>query len=145
MPEPDLTEHAGPVRVSVAAQLAPLWRHGRAGESGIDDLEAFAKGMTGYVAENLERFADPRGADVYVAVAVDRGSERAAHEYRSGHFVKEEDPGADPAGPLKRRARDLLSAMEETVGELYGLDRAEARCVMTDVSAFETGWWRTHD
>ncbi len=88
----------GPVRVSIVAQLDPLWRHGRAGESGIDDLKAFAQGMTGYVAENLGRFAGPRGADVFVAVAVDRDGETAAHEYRSGHFVLEA-AGASPVTP----------------------------------------------
>jgi hypothetical protein len=89
-PEPQ----PGPVRVSIVAQLDPLWRHGRAGQSGIDDLEAFAQGMTGYVAENLERFADPRGADVFVQVVIDRDGETGGHEYRSGHFLKEDAEGA---------------------------------------------------
>jgi hypothetical protein len=79
----------GPVRVSIAAQLDPLWRHGRAGQSGVDDIKAFAEGMTAYVAENLERFADPRGADVFVRLVVDRDGEHGGHEYRSGHFLKE--------------------------------------------------------
>jgi hypothetical protein len=88
-PEVDRARQPGPVRVSIAAQLDPLWRHGRAGESGVTDLEAFAQGMTAYIAENLERFADPRGADVFVRVVIDRDGETGGHEYRSGHFLGE--------------------------------------------------------
>jgi hypothetical protein len=80
---------AGPVKVSIAAQLDPLWRPDRVGRDGITDVRSFAEQMAAYVAENLERFAGPRGADVYVAVGVDRDGESAAHEYRSGHYVKE--------------------------------------------------------
>lgn len=92
MPDPatekaDPEKPSGPVRVSIIAQLDPLWRPDRVDQAGIADIGPFAKGMTAYVAENLERFAGPRGADVYVTVAVDRDGRTAAHEYRSGHFV----------------------------------------------------------
>lgn len=91
-------ETAGPVRVSIVAQLDPLWRHGRIGEAGITDVKLFAEQMAAYVAQNLERFADPRGADVFVQVVIDRDGESAGHAYRSGHFVKE-DAGAAPVTP----------------------------------------------
>lgn len=103
MSEPDPAARSGPVRVSVVAQLDPLWRHGRVGTGGIDDLEAFAQGMAGYIAENLERFADPRGADVFVQVVVDRDGETGGHAYRSGHFVKE---GGAPAAPVPPEGKD---------------------------------------
>ena len=95
-PETAPGQQPGPVRVSIVAQLEPLWRHGRAGEAGIPGIEDFAKGMTGYIAENLERFADPRGADVFVRVVIDRDGETAGHEYRSGRYVKE-TPAGEPA------------------------------------------------
>jgi hypothetical protein len=101
--EPVAEPRPGPVRVSFVAQLDPLWRHGRAGEYGIDDLEAFAKGMTAYIAENLERFADPRGADVFVRVVIDRDGETGGHEYRSGHFVLE--PGNESAQTAAAREK----------------------------------------
>jgi hypothetical protein len=91
----ELATDSKPVRVSIVAQLDPLWRHGRVGEAGITDVGEFARSMTAYVAENLERFADPRGADVYVAVSVDRDGEKAGHEYRSGRYV-----GAAPSAPV---------------------------------------------
>jgi hypothetical protein len=84
---------AGPVRVSIAAQLEPLWRTGRVGEAGIADVQLFAEQMTAYLAQNLEGFADPRGGDVFVAVSVQQGGESAGHEYRSGHYVKD-DPSS---------------------------------------------------
>jgi hypothetical protein len=87
---------AGPVRVSIAAQLGPLWRAGRTGE-GITDVKLFAAEMTAWVAQNLERFAGPRGGDVFVAVAVDRDGQGAAHEYRSGHYA--EAAGTAPVTP----------------------------------------------
>ena len=96
------TVKTGPIRISIAAQLDPIWRIGRAGEAGITDVRLFAEQMTAYVAENLERFADARGGDVFVAVAVDRGDDRAAHEYRSGRYVKED---AESSGCPPRRGR----------------------------------------
>lgn len=78
-----------PLRISIAAQLDPVWRTGRIGQPVHADVQAYAEQMTGYIAENLERFGEHRGADVYVAVSVQRGGETSAHEYRSGHYVKE--------------------------------------------------------
>ena len=95
-PETAPGQQPGPVRVSIAAQLDALWRTGRAGEAGITDVQLFAEQMTAYLAQNLEAFAGPRGADVYVAVSVDRPGERAGHEYRSGRYVKETGAG-EPA------------------------------------------------
>jgi len=75
--------------------LGPLWRHGRPGEPYDVDVEEYAHQMTGYLAQNLEGFADPRGGDVFVRVVVQRGEEQGGHEYRSGHFVKD---GSDEKG-----------------------------------------------
>jgi hypothetical protein len=88
---------AGAVRISIAAHLGPLWRTGRTGEAPITDVKLFAAEMTAWVAQNLERFAGPRGGDVFVAVAVDRDGQGAAHEYRSGHYA--EAAGAAPLAP----------------------------------------------
>lgn len=89
MSEPSPAAKSGSMRISIAAQLDPIWRHGRIGEGGTGDVKLFAEQMTAYLAQNLEGFADPRGGDVYVAVSVRQDGETAAHEYRSGHFVKE--------------------------------------------------------
>ncbi len=62
------------------------------------DLEKIAEDLTHYLVTNLERFGDPRGADLYVGLSVQRGGEKAGHEYRSGHYVRDgaapEEPGA---------------------------------------------------
>ena len=97
----------GPVRVSIAAQLDPLWRRGRTGECGPVDVKLFAEQMTAYLAQNLEGFADCRGGDVFVAVSVQQGGESAGHEYRSGHYVKDDPPltaGAEGSGPAETEA-----------------------------------------
>lgn len=79
---------AEPMQVSAAIQMEPLWKHGQAGERAFSgDLGEFTQSMAAYFAENLERFAAPRGADVFVVVTVKRGDEVKSHEYRSGHYV----------------------------------------------------------
>lgn len=85
----ELTSGPGPVTISVVAQLAPVWKVDRGGERGPEDLKLYTEQLTAYLAQNLERFADPRGADVFVAAVVQRDGETSAHEYRSGHFVKD--------------------------------------------------------
>jgi len=91
----------GPVPLTVYAVLilGPLWRHGRPGEAYDVDLEEYARQMTGYLAQNLEGFADPRGGDVFLRVVVKRDAEHGGHEYRSGHFLKERsDEGSGEDG-----------------------------------------------
>ncbi len=89
--EPDAAgDTAHPLCVSVAIQMDPLWRAGRPGVPWSGDLEKIAEDMTHYFVTNLERFGDQRGADLFVALTVQRGKERAGHEYRSGHYVKGE-------------------------------------------------------
>lgn len=58
----------------------------------MDGLDQIAEQMTAYFAQNIEAFADQRGGDTFVALSVQRGEESAGHEYRSGHFVKEDKP-----------------------------------------------------
>lgn len=79
-----------PIVLSVAIQMGPLWRHSRVNEGWDGDLEKIAEDMTHYFVTNLERFSDPRGADLFVALCAVRGEESAGHEYRSGHYVKDE-------------------------------------------------------
>lgn len=95
-----------PMTISIVVQMDPLWKFGEIGEVVFGgDLQVFAEGMTAYVAENLERFAGPRGADLFVRVLAKRGEETRGHEYRSGHYVKDQDPEAitrDPTGEESR-------------------------------------------
>lgn len=74
-----------PIKVSVAIIMEPLT--GR----NVLSAQVYAEQLTGYLAKNLEAFADQRGADVFCAVIAERGDERGSHQYRSGHFVKEGD------------------------------------------------------
>ena len=99
MSAPDAAEDATPaICLSVAIQMDPLWRPGRTGEGYSGDLKQFAEDMTRYLVTNLERFGDPRGADLFVALSAQRGGESAGHEYRSGHYVKDEaEPEASAA------------------------------------------------
>jgi hypothetical protein len=90
MTGPGLDRPEEPMVVSIAVQLGPMWRPDRPGEAFSGDLDLFATQMTGYLVHNLERFADPRGADLYVGLQVKRGEETAGHEYRSGHYVAAE-------------------------------------------------------
>jgi hypothetical protein len=80
-----------PMVVSVAVQFGPMWRPDRPGEAFAGDLNLFAEQMTGYLVRNLERFTEPRGADLYVGLQVRRGEGTAGHEYRSGHYVADCD------------------------------------------------------
>ena len=82
-----------PICLSVAFQMGPLRRHSLIGEGYTGDLRQFAEDMTRYLVTNLERFGDPRGADLFIAVAAQRGDEMAAHEFRSGRYVKDGGSG----------------------------------------------------
>lgn len=98
-PAQDAAEPAAatPLRVSVAFQLDPLWRYGRPGVPWPgDDLAEIAEGLAHYFVTNLEGFGDPRGADLFVTLTVQRGDEKAGREYRSGHYVKAGQPGPAP-------------------------------------------------
>lgn len=70
------------VTVSFAGQIATLTSN--------NDLKQIAVDLTRYFAHNLAKFADQRGADMFLQVAVKRDGETAGHEYRNGRFVKEE-------------------------------------------------------
>lgn len=78
------------VVASIAVQIGPLRRTN--GQPWEEDLQTIAEQLTGYFSQNIERFADQRGGDTFVAVGVSRGEERAGHEYRSGHYVKKDEP-----------------------------------------------------
>ena len=80
-----------PVVVSVAIQMGPLVRPD--GEPFAGDLQVFADSLTAYIATNLERFADVRGGDTYVALVAKRGDETGGGEYRSGHYVQDAPAG----------------------------------------------------
>lgn len=77
-----------PVVISMAVQLGPLMKPD--GTPFIGNLQVFAESFTTYVATNLERFADARWGDSFVAVTIQRGEERVGHQFRSGHYVKDE-------------------------------------------------------
>lgn len=85
------TAAALPVRLSVVVQMDPLWLHRQPGAGFSGHLKRYAEDMTSYLAANLERFGDPRGADLLLVVVAQRGDESAAQEYRSGHYVRDED------------------------------------------------------
>lgn len=79
-----------PMVVSAIFQFDPLWKYGSDGTRGFGgDLEVFTKQLTAYFAEQLERFGDPRNADLLLMVQVTRGGQSAGHQYRSGHYVKD--------------------------------------------------------
>lgn len=80
------------LKVSVAMQLDPLLGFD-SDEAFTGDLTTYAEDLVRYFAHNVERFAGPRSGDVFIALTVQRGDESAAHEYRSGHYVKS-DSGA---------------------------------------------------
>jgi hypothetical protein len=75
---------------------------------GYDDPDEFAS----YLARNLEVFADVRGGDLFLAVVVHRGEERAGHEYRSGHYVREEQPMATEV--TERTGHDICVRTDST-------------------------------
>jgi len=86
-----------PITVSIVVQMDPLWRVDRPGGAWHGDLPPYAEQMTRYLVRNLERFAEPRGADLLVVVSAKRGDEQVAHEFRSGHYVRDDAP-ADASG-----------------------------------------------
>ena len=91
---------SGEVKVSLVVQMDPVGRYRNRMSSDAlagTDIDSYARELARYFATNLERFADPRGADVFLQVVVDRDGERGSHEYRSGHYVKD-DGAATPQG-----------------------------------------------
>lgn len=80
--------------VSIIAQLEPIGRYQNPDAKDPlagTDIDQYTKNLTSYLAENLEKYADPRGANVFLRVAVRLGDDHAGHEYRSGHYVKDEE------------------------------------------------------
>jgi hypothetical protein len=78
-----------PMTLSVVIQMEPIWKQGEIGASAFGgDLQGFARSMNYYLVEQLQRFAGPRGADLFVTLSVRRGKEHAGHEFRNGHYVK---------------------------------------------------------
>lgn len=90
-PTDRLAETDDAITVNVVIQISPMWRADRPGEVWHGDLPLYAEQMTGYLVRNLERFTDPRGADLLVVVSAVRGDEHAGHEFRSGHYVLADD------------------------------------------------------
>lgn len=77
-----------PIIASIGIQIGPWFRPD--GNTFEGDLNVFAEQLTRYLAENVARFADSRGADVFMAVSVKRGEETAGQSYRDGHYAKVE-------------------------------------------------------
>jgi hypothetical protein len=98
------------LRIGIVAQLEPVGRylnpvgHPLAGT----DLEQYTKDLTHYFAENLSKFADPRGGDVFLHVVVQCDGESNGQEFRSGHYVhaKKETPMSEPTEESDERADD---------------------------------------
>jgi hypothetical protein len=87
-----------PMSLSVVIQMQPMWRPDRPGVPFDGDLEVFAEQYTRYLVGNLTPFAEPRGADLFVAVVVKRGEDSGGHEYRDGAYVKMPGAGAGQDG-----------------------------------------------
>lgn len=87
------------LRISIIAQLTPIGRYQNPDHTGHalgdQSIEQYTDGLTKYLGEQLERFADPRGGDVFLHVVVDDETGHAGREYRSGHFVKDEKNGGE--------------------------------------------------
>jgi hypothetical protein len=75
--------------VSAMFQMEPLHKFDQPDKVFTGDLQALTWQLLDYFRHNLERFADPRGGDVYIALTVKRGEETESREYRSGHYVKD--------------------------------------------------------
>lgn len=93
---PDDVTGSGPVTVSVAIQMNPLWRFGQPGQAWAGELPPYAEQLTRWLVRNLEPFTEARGGDLFVAVVVGRDGEEAGHEYRDGHYVKADAAGMVP-------------------------------------------------
>lgn len=88
----------GPIRVSAVIQVDPVWRPGKPGEPFAGDLDTFAEGMTRFLADGLSRFAEERGADLFVTLIAERDGDERGREFRTGQYVKFPNlPGPLPA------------------------------------------------
>lgn len=81
------------VTVSVAVQMEPVGRYGNPQGDPFASMtiEQYAEMVTRYFADNVLTWAESRGADAFVAVSVVRGDQKAGHEFRSGHYVKDDN------------------------------------------------------
>jgi hypothetical protein len=70
-----------PMTASIAIQINPL--------PNVTDVDTYAGQLTSYLAAQLERFAEHRGADIFLVVTCKQGDEHHGGEYRSGHYVKD--------------------------------------------------------
>lgn len=85
-----LPEQAAPVTASIVVQMSPL------PGAGVTDLDSYAEGLTAYFARNISKFADPRGADVSVTVVCQQDGKTAGHQFKSGHYLKNDEEPKTP-------------------------------------------------
>jgi hypothetical protein len=70
------------LELSVVMQMKPLTytvKH---------DLQDLSLRFAEWFVNNVTKFTDPRGADLFVLVVLVRGEERAGSTYRDGQYVK---------------------------------------------------------
>ena len=79
-PAPE-AQSAEPGTLALVVQMSPYHPNSTL------DLQNLAEQWTRYFVDQLEKLADPRGADLFVAVSLTPGTDKAGHEYRSGHYV----------------------------------------------------------
>lgn len=83
------------VKVAIACELSPL------NKVPSLPLETYAKQMIGYLATQIERFADKQGGDTWLMISVTCNDKTVGESFRSGHYVKKkvslvkEKPSAD--------------------------------------------------
>lgn len=59
------------------------------------DVDALSKQFAGWIVNNVTKMTEPKGADLFVAVVMHRGGERAGCTYREGRFAKDAAPASD--------------------------------------------------
>lgn len=77
----------GPITVSIVVQADLAHLPGCPDQTFAGDLAVLAEDLVGYVADNLRRFTEPRGGDLFVILVCSRGDEKAGHQYRDGRFL----------------------------------------------------------
>lgn len=80
-----------PLTVNLVVQMSGMHRMDSDENFGGDLAEA-AESFCRYFVGNLQKLTEPRGGDLLVVVALDRGEEHAGHQYREGRYLT---PGDD--------------------------------------------------
>lgn len=93
-----------PVTLSVVVQMAGLHAPDRPDRDVTEPLDDLAAQWCDYLVTQLQRINEPRGGDLLCVVQMQRGSDRAGHEYREGRYLTERATSpAEPEHPAGER------------------------------------------